>query len=206
MRKIAPLKPRPFAPHDVRLISQETAYRGHGRIERAVVDLLRYDSTESGPVRREAYFTPDAVTVLPYDSALDAVILVEQFRLPVFLRDEPAWIFEAIAGLIDPGETPETTAVREAREEAGVEVHDLHRVTAAYSSPGVFGEVSHVFVGRADLSGAGGHHGLAEEHEDIRAVVALREDALEAIRDGRIRDAITIIALQWLALNHDLFR
>ncbi len=44
-------------------------------------------------------------------------------------------------------------------------------------------------------------HGLEEEAEDIRVTVWAFEDALQAVRDGRISNAASIIALQWLALN-----
>ena len=52
-----------------------------------------------------------------------------------------------------------------------------------------------------DSEGAGGVHGLAEEGEDIRVHVWPLEDALQAVKDGRIDNAASIIALQWLALN-----
>ena len=49
-------------------------------------------------------------------------------------------------------------------------------------------------------------HGLPEEGEDIRVQVMPLEDALAAVRDGRIDNAASIIALQWLALNRDEVR
>ena len=48
--------------------------------------------------------------------------------------------------------------------------------------------------------------GLPEEGEDIRVQVMPLEDALAAVRDGRIDNAASIIALQWLALNRDEVR
>lgn len=68
-------------------------------------------------------------------------------------------------------------------------------------SPGGTDEVVHLFVGRCDSEGVGGVHGLPEEGEDIRVHVWPLEDALQAVRDGRINNAASIIALQWLALN-----
>jgi ADP-ribose pyrophosphatase len=49
-------------------------------------------------------------------------------------------------------------------------------------------------------------HGLAEEGEDIRVHVLPLEDALDAVKDGRINNAASIIALQWLALNRSEVR
>ncbi|MDX5494433.1 MAG: ADP-ribose diphosphatase, partial [Alphaproteobacteria bacterium] len=58
-----------------------------------------------------------------------------------------------------------------------------------------------LFVGEADLSGVGGIHGLAHEHEDIRAVVVSLGEAYSATKDGRITDTKTILLIQWLVLN-----
>ncbi|MNT83280.1 ADP-ribose pyrophosphatase [compost metagenome] len=59
----------------------------------------------------------------------------------------------------------------------------------------------HLYLGRCSSVGAGGLHGLEEEGEDIRVKVWAFEDAMQAVRDGKIANAATIIALQWLALN-----
>ena len=60
-----------------------------------------------------------------------------------------------------------------------------------------------LFCGRVDSSNAGGVHGLDEEHEDIRVMVVSVDEALSLLEEGRIVNAKTIIALQWLAANYD---
>ena len=77
----------------------------------------------------------------------------------------------------------------------------LWPLSVYYPSPGGSDERVHLFVGRCDSVGAGGIHGLEEEGEDIRVHVWPLEDALQAVKDGRIDNAASIIALQWLALN-----
>jgi len=52
-----------------------------------------------------------------------------------------------------------------------------------------------------DASTAGGLHGLADEGEDIRVHVMPMAQAFEAVREGRIQNAASLIALQWLELN-----
>ena len=51
-------------------------------------------------------------------------------------------------------------------------------------------------------AGMGGIFGLQEENEDIKVHVLSAEDAFAAVRSGRINNAATIIALQWLQLNY----
>ena len=111
-----------------------------------------------------------------------------------------------VAGLIDKDEQPEEVAHREAEEEAGLTFSALWPMTRYFPSPGGSDEYVHLFLGRCSSEGAGGLHGLEEEGEDIRVRVWAFEDALQAVRDGRICNAATIIGLQWLALNRDEVR
>ena len=148
----------------------------------------------------------DAVCVLPYDPQRDSVVLIEQFRVGALDKSRNPWLLELVAGLIDKDEQPEEVARREAMEEAGLTLGALWPLSVYYPSPGGSDERVHLFVGRCDSVGAGGIHGLEEEGEDIRVHVLSFEDALARVRDGRIDNAASIMALQWLALNRDEVR
>ncbi|MNZ98550.1 ADP-ribose pyrophosphatase [compost metagenome] len=155
-----------------------------------------------GPViSRELFVRHDAVCVLPYDPVRDCVVLIEQFRVGALDKSPHPWLLELVAGLIDKDEQPEEVARREAQEEAGLSLGELWPVSAYYPSPGGSDERVHLFVGRCDSRGAGGVHGLVEEGEDIRVLVLGFDEALAALDTGRIDNAASIIALQWLALN-----
>ncbi|MBT5413399.1 MAG: NUDIX domain-containing protein, partial [Rhodospirillaceae bacterium] len=160
----------------------------------------------SGDVVREVFERGHAAAVLPYDPARDAVVLIEQFRIGAFAAGEPAWLTEVIAGIVEEGETPDDVARREAVEEAGLTIAALEPVTTFFVSPGGTTQTTALFVGRVDSAGVGGIHGLDEEHEDIRASTMSFDDAMAMGADGRIREAATLIALQWLALNRDRLR
>ena len=73
-------------------------------------------------------------------------------------------------------------------------------------SPGGASESVQLYCGRVDSRGLGGLHGLADEHEDISVSVQSADDALAALDGGKIGNAVTIIALQWLALNRKRLR
>ena len=127
------------------------------------------------------------------------MLLIEQFRAgPHARRDPRPWCLETVAGRCDALEPPEATARREAREEAGLELGRLERIAAYYPSPGIVAEYITAFVGEADLGGAGGVHGLPEEHEDIRALVVPLEAALAAVATGEINNAPLMLSLYWL--------
>ena len=185
----------------VEIVRREPCFSGFYRLERVHLRHRQF-SGEMGPVlSRELFVRHDAVCVLPYDPVRDCVVLNEQFRVGAMDKSENPWMLEMVAGLIDKDEEPEEVAHREALEEAGLKLEALWPVTVYYPSPGGSNEKVYLYVGRCDSLGAGGVYGLPEEGEDIRVHVLSFEDALQAVKDGRINNAASIIALQWLALN-----
>ncbi|TCO70627.1 NUDIX domain-containing protein [Rhodovulum euryhalinum] len=199
---------RATRPGDIEEFARSQPYANFFAVEEYDFRHRRFDGAWSPPVNRAAFFSADAATVLPYDPARDAVLLIEQFRVGPYGRgDSEFWSIEAIAGLIDPGETPETTVRREAVEEAGIEVGRLHPVYGYYPSPGAKTEFIYSFVGEADLpEDAGGLGGLAAEGEDIRAHVVPFARAMDLVETGEIGNAPLILTLLWLARNRERLR
>jgi nudix-type nucleoside diphosphatase (YffH/AdpP family) len=185
---------------EVTLDTRRPAYAGFFALE--VMDLKhrRFDGTMSAPLRREVFVAADAVTVLPYDPQRDRVLLVEQFRPGPALRGDPLpWQLEAIAGRIDPGETPEEAARREAVEEAGLRLDALEWVAGYYPSPGAMTEYIYSFVAPCDLpDGAAGVFGAEAEGEDIRGHLVALDRAVAAVIGGEITNAPLILTLLWL--------
>ena len=189
------------AQDDVQVIDRAACFSGFYKLDRLRLRHRQF-AGEMGPeLSRELFVRHDAVCVLPYDPQRDCVVLIEQFRIGALDKSTNPWLLELVAGLIDKDEVPEEVARREALEEANLPLTALWPITQYYPSPGGSDERVHLFVGRCDSAGAGGVHGLAEEGEDIRVHVWPLEDALDAVKDGRIDNAASIIALQWLALN-----
>ncbi|WP_417661764.1 NUDIX domain-containing protein [Pseudomonas sp.] len=188
-------------PNAVEIVEREACFRGFYSLDRLHLRHRQF-SGEMGPIlNREVFLRHDAVCVLPYDPQRDVVVLIEQFRVGAMHKSENPWLLELVAGLIDKDEEPEEVAHRESMEEAGLKLGALWPITQYYPSPGGSNERVHLFVGRCDSEGVGGVYGLAEEGEDIKVHVWPFEDALDAVKDGRIDNAASIIALQWLALN-----
>jgi ADP-ribose pyrophosphatase len=159
-------------------------------------------------MRRQVFVTADAALVLPFDPVRDRVLLIEQFRPAPLARHDPApWMLEPVAGLIDAGETPEQTARRETTEETGVTPSALIRIARYYASPGACTDFFHSFLGLCDLpDGVAGHHGLAEEGEDIRTHLMGFAAAMDLLGEGAIRNGPLIVMLLWLDRNRDLLR
>lgn len=167
---------------------------------------LRHSSFKGGwcePIVRERLEHLAAVSVLLYDPAADALVLVEQFRIGLLGEQEPPWSIETVSGFCDKAhEAPEDVARREVLEETGCEVRHLTRIGRFFVSPGMSVEQIHLFCGAIDSRTARGVHGLAHEGEEIRVLVMPREQAVDELF-GRLASTSILIALQWLERNRD---
>ncbi len=191
---------------DVEILGRSEQYKGYFRINRYRLRHRLYAGGWSGELQRELFERGHAVGVLPYDPAANSIVLIEQFRIGALVAGMDPWLTEVVAGIIEEGEASEEVARRETREEAGIEVMDLMPICRYLVSPGGSSESVILYCGRVDSRGAGGIHGLAAEHEDIRVEVAPYAEAMRRLEEGRFTNAISIIALQWLALHRDRVR
>jgi len=191
---------------DVEIIDKSLRYKGFFEIVSYRFRHRLFAGGWSGEIQREVFERGQAVGVLPYDPAADAVVLIEQFRIGALVARMAPWQTEIVAGIIEEGEKIEDVARREAEEEAGAAVGELIPIFRYLVSPGGASESVQLYCGRVDSRGLGGFHGLADENEDIRVWVQSADDALAALDAGKIGNAVTIIALQWLALNRERLR
>lgn len=186
----------------VDLLEKQTVFDGYFQILRYRLKFSLHQGGMSEAIDREVFERGQVAAVLPVDPERDQLVLIEQFRIGPYAVGWDPWLLEGVAGIIEQGESAEDVAVRETREEAGCEVMELVPIMRYLSSPGACTETVALFCGRIDASGAGGVHGLDEEHEDIKVVVYGVDEALDMLKAGRIVNGKTIIALQWLALNY----
>ena len=184
--------------NDVELIKRETLHQGFFRLEALELRHRLFEGGWSEPMRREVHSRFDAVGVLLYDPARDAVVLIEQFRAGAFDDLVSPWKLELVAGLAEKNEALEDVARREAWEEAGCKVTELTKLHTYYPSPGACNEIVTLFCGLVDTQGLGGVHGLAEEHEDIQVHVMPFANAWELLMQGRLDNAMCLIGLHWL--------
>jgi len=151
---------------------------------------------------REAYDRGNGAVILLYNKSLQTVILTRQFRLPTYINgNESGMLIEACAGLLDR-DNPEDCIRRETEEETGYKVTDIRKVFEAYMSPGSVTEILYFFIAAYSKEMKvhdGG--GLDHEQEHIEVLEMLLEDALKMIETGEIKDAKTILLLQYLQLH-----
>ncbi|HHE6470467.1 TPA: ADP-ribose diphosphatase [Providencia rettgeri] len=194
-------QPIKYGKNDVEIISKRKLFNGFFQMVEYQFRHRLFAGEWSKEIRREVFERGHAGVVLPYDPKTNSVVLIEQIRLPAIETSETPWLLEAVAGMIEPNESPEEVIRREAVEEAGLIIGRTEKAVSYLSSPGGTTERMHVFIGEVDSSQAKGVHGLASENEDIRVHVVSREQAYQWVEDGTIDNAATVIAIQWLQLN-----
>lgn len=151
----------------------------------------------------EVYGKSDGVALLLFNKETKTVILTRQFRMPMHVAGvNGGFSYEVCGGSIDEGETPEESVIREAKEEIGYDVLNLHKVTTLFLSPGLVKEQVYLYVGQYDNNSKvenGG--GLDEENEEIDVLEVSIDEAFEMIKNNRIIDARTILLLQYIRLE-----
>lgn len=190
---------------DVKILKKETVYDGFFKMLKYHLRHRLFSGQWSDEFTREIFNRSDAVCVLLYDPKQDTVVLLEQFRAGALHREFSPWLFEIVAGVFEPHETPEDVAVREVKEEAGVDVGQLHYMCDYLSSPGGIAERIYIYYSLIDASQVQGVFGLASEQEDIKVHVVSRRRAYNWVKSGKIKNGMAIIALQWLQLNWKKF-
>ncbi|WP_067706217.1 ADP-ribose diphosphatase [Erwinia sp. ErVv1] len=198
--------PVTFTKNDVEIIARETLYSGFFSLTRYRFRHRMFNGEMSGEVKREVFERGHAAVLLPYDPVRDEVVLIEQIRIPAWDSSSTPWLLELVAGIIEPGETPEDVVRREAQEEAGLTPGRVRPVLSYLASPGGTSERLAILVGEVDASVAQGNHGLEEENEDILVHVVSRSQAYRWVEEGKIDNAASVIALQWLELHHKTLR
>lgn len=192
-----------FGSDDVEVLERRELHRRFLRVDLISLRHRRHEGGWLGPMDRELLVREQAVGVLLYDPDRDEIVMVRQFRVGVLDEKDSPWLLELVAGMVDTDESPAEVAARECQEEADLVPADLTRICDYYNSPGASNEKVTLFCGRVDARQAGGVHGLSDEHEDIEVVTLSVDEAINGVADGRIDNAMSIIAIQWLQLNRD---
>ncbi len=191
---------------DFEVVERVVCHQGYFRLERLSLRFRLYAGGWSRVIDREVFERGHAACVLLYDPERDKVVLVEQFRAAAIDAPGGPWLIETVAGIFEPGETPEEVVRRETREEAGCDIQDVEHIGEILVSPGGSSERLAIYWARVDASKADGIHGVVEEGEDIRVITMTSDEAFAAVAEGRICTTNAVIPLQWLALNRDRLR
>ena len=188
-----------YSASDVTIESREFLFRGFIQVEKVSFRHRLFNQPDYSPViQRELIHRPEAAGVLLYNDQQQRFALIEQFRVGALNDSESAWQLEVIAGVLDGDEAPEDCIRRESLEESGCEVQQLQHLFSFYPSAGACSEFFHLYAAEVELPKMEGIFGMPDEGENIQLHLFDYSEVGTLLRNGRLRNAPVIMALQWL--------
>lgn len=183
----------------IRNLSKEVLSDNWYTLRKITFDYLRNDGSWQTQ-QREAYDRGNGAVILLYNKDAKKVILTRQFRMPTYLNgNESGMMIEACAGLLD-NDNPEDCIRKETEEETGYVINDVKKVFELYMSPGSVTEILYFFVAEYSKNQLLSDGGGEDETEDIEVLELDFQDALAMVKSGEIKDAKTVILLQYAAM------
>lgn len=191
-----------MANNPVNILSKQLLSDNWGLLEK-----IKYEYTlPNGKIQiqeREVYNRGNGAVILLYNKQKETVVLTRQFRLPTWFNGNPdGLMIEACAGLLDEKDA-EDCIRRETEEETGYTLSEVQKIMEVYMSPGSVTETITFFVAAySDRMKTGEGGGLDKEQENIEVLELEFNETVQMIKDGRIKDAKTIMLLQYAQLNN----
>ena len=164
-----------------KVLSSTIIYRG------PVFGIRRDEVIEPSGVRttREVITHPGSVVVLPV-LADGRILLIQQYR-----HATRQYLWELVAGRMDPGETPKKAAARELIEETGFRAKRFRVFLDVFPTPGFLEERMFILLAEGLTAG----EAEPEEDEKIISRAYTRKQLEEMIRGGKLRDAKSIAGI-----------
>ena len=166
-----------------------------------LLKFKKYDGSWSNEIKRELFGGAQVSAVLPYDPIKKEIVLIQQFRPGTLSKNFSNYLDEIVAGIIDVGEKPEQTAIRECKEETGCEIKKLIPIQSYFPAPGSSESFYHIFLGEIESFKGEKIMGLNTENEDILVRSFKVDKVKEMLSKGKFINGLTLIALQWFFLN-----
>ena len=187
---------------NINILKTEILSNNWYTLKKLTFEATQNDGTTITQVR-EAYDRGNGATILLYNKLQGTVILTKQFRIPTYINgNEDGMMIECCAGLLDD-DNPEECIRRETEEETGYKLSSVQKVFEVYMSPGSVTEILYFFVAEyASVMKVNEGGGAEDEHENIEVMELPFADSLAMIKTGEIRDAKTIMLLQYAQINN----
>lgn len=179
----------------IKLVSEKNLFRKFVSVD----ELNFFLADKQTDLTRFVVTRPDAAAILLYNKTRKTVVLIKQFRAPVFSKNQDGYILEVPAGVLEPTEDPMAGIIRETLEETGYRITQPELLSSFYPSPGILNELMYLYfavVEDKDKVSKGG--GLDSEKEFLEVVDVPVKDIVQYVFDGKIVDAKTMIGIFYL--------
>ena len=184
-----------------KILDKKNIHDGFFKMNEVTLKYKKYNGDWSNEIKRELFGGAQVSAVLPYDPKNKKIVLIQQFRPGTISKDFSNYLDEIVAGMIDPGESPEVTAKRECLEETGCEVNNLRYIQGYFPAPGSSESFYNLFLGEVIAPDKEIIRGQENENEDILVKSYSFEEVKTKMKKKEILNGLTLIALQWFFLN-----
>ena len=185
-----------------KIINKKNLYSGFFSLNKYEFIHEKHNGEWTSAVEREIFSGAHVSTLLPYDPIKKEIILIQQFRAGALSRYDENYLLEIVAGIVDEGENPEQTAIRECFEETGCEVKQIHPVQSYFPAPGSSESYYHLYLGEIQAFDGERIKGLEKENEDILVKSFKIDEVRQMLKEKKIMNGLTLIALQWFFLEY----
>ena len=184
-----------------KVTNKKNLYDGFFKMNEISLKYKKYDGNWSNEIKRELFGGAQVSAVLPYDPIKKKIVLIQQFRPGTISKNTNNYLNEIVAGIIDPGESPEIAAKRECLEETGYKIKKLTPIQGYFPAPGSSESFYHLFLGEVDSKNGKKIMGLYKENEDILVKSFDINQVKKMLQEGKFVNGLTLIAIQWFFLN-----
>jgi len=184
-----------------KVTNKKNLYDGFFKMNEISLKYKKYDGSWSNEIKRELFGGAQVSAVLPFDPIKKKIVLIQQFRPGTISKNTNNYLNEIVAGIIDPGESPEIAAKRECLEETGYKIKKLTPIQGYFPAPGSSESFYHLFLGEVDSKNGKKIMGLDNENEDILVESFKVNQVKKMMLEGKFINGLTLIAIQWFFLN-----
>ncbi|NDI98772.1 GDP-mannose pyrophosphatase NudK [Flavobacterium sp. LaA7.5] len=187
---------------NVKIISTELLSDNWGKLNKVKYEYRLKDGSVQVQ-EREVYDRGNGAVILLYNKEKQTVVLTRQLRIPTWFNGNTnGLMIEACAGMLDD-KHPEERIKIEAEEETGYTLTEVKKIMEVYMSPGSVTEILYFFVAAySDTMKTGEGGGSEHEQENIEVLEMPFKEAMAMIENGEIKDAKTIMLLQYAVINN----
>jgi ADP-ribose pyrophosphatase len=186
-----------------KIINKKNLYSGFFSLNKYEFIHEKHNGEWTSTVEREVFSGAHVSTLLPYDPIKKEIILIQQFRAGVLSRYDENYLLEIVAGIVDEGENPEQTAIRECLEETGCEVKKIHPIQSYFPAPGSSESFYHIYLGEIQAFDGERIKGLEKENEDILVKSFKIDEVRQMLKEKKIMNGLALVALQWFFLEYN---
>ena len=185
-----------------KIINKKNLYSGFFSLNKYEFTHKKHNGEWTSTVGREIFSGAHVSTLLPYDPIKKEIILIQQFRAGVLSRYDENYLLEIVAGIIDEGENPEETAIRECFEETGCEVKKIYPIQSYFPAHGSSESYYNLYLGEIQAFDGERIKGLEKENEDILVKSFKIDEVRQMLKEKKIMNGLTLVALQWFFLEY----